>query len=183
MIRRLGPMLAAGICVLALAACGGDEAGGGAEPEQTGQQQQRDGGGQPEPANQQQEAALKFTRCMRENGVDIPDPTFSENGLPRIDGPEGDPNDPAVRRAEEKCRRHLLEGGTPPTEEELQQANEDLLKFARCMREHGIDLPDPEGGVRAAVDRGAPMGRPRRGGGGSRRRRRGRRGRARGRRR
>jgi hypothetical protein len=55
------------------------------------------------------EAALKFARCMRAEGIDMKDPTFGANGEVRIQlGAEGtDPEaDPDFKSAEEKCRKY-----------------------------------------------------------------------------
>jgi hypothetical protein len=54
------------------------------------------------------EAALKFARCMRAQGIDMADPTFGANGEVRIKvtgggDPEGDP---AFKAAEAKCSRY-----------------------------------------------------------------------------
>lgn len=148
MSKRLGPMLAVGTCALVLAACGGgDAASSSGEGASGGGSSGTRGGAEQDQVSQRQEAALKFARCMREQGIDFPDPVVTEGGLTRIEGPRGDPNDPAIRRAEEKCRPILAEGGPAPTEEERREADENLLRFARCMRERGIDLPDPQDGA------------------------------------
>jgi hypothetical protein len=119
---------------LALAACGGGD------PEATAGGDDR---------SELREAALDFAQCMRENGVDMEDPTAGGGVQLRV-GPETG-NDPAtVRKAEEACREHM-EKAKPPelSEEDQREFKERALKFARCMREHGIDMPDPtfgEGG-------------------------------------
>ena len=63
-------------------------------------------------------------------------------------GPEDQPTMEAAQRA---CQK-ILESVRPPemSEEQEQKFKEQALKFARCMREHGIDMPDPqfEGGGR-----------------------------------
>ena len=55
------------------------------------------------------EAALKFARCMRAEGIDMKDPSFGANGEVRIEigGDRTDPEaDPAFKAAEEKCRKY-----------------------------------------------------------------------------
>jgi hypothetical protein len=55
------------------------------------------------------EAALKFARCMRAEGIDMNDPTFGPNGEVKIQlGGEGtDPEaDPAFKAAQDKCRKY-----------------------------------------------------------------------------
>jgi hypothetical protein len=119
---------------LALAACGGGD------PEATAGGDDR---------SELREAALDFAECMRENGVDMDDPG-PEGGVLLRAGP-GSGNDPAVvRKAQEACRKHM-ENVDPPelSEEDEREFKERALKFARCMREQGIDMPDPtfgEGG-------------------------------------
>jgi hypothetical protein len=81
---------------------------------------------------------------MRENGVpDFPDP--NERGMFEIT-PETDvdQNSPALRQAQEACQS-LLGRIRPPdlSEEERQEMMDKALEFARCMREHGVEVPDP----------------------------------------
>jgi hypothetical protein len=108
-----------------------------------------DAASSPEQAREQfQEARLDFSRCMRENGVDMPDPQpGAGGGMVMRGGPGGDfdPGSSEFRAAEEECRKHL-EGVEPPEmdparQEEFQEA---ALAFARCMRGEGIDMPDPQ---------------------------------------
>lgn len=95
------------------------------------------------------EAALRYAECMRRHGVDVPDPSPGEGGIVlRGPGPNG--NTAAFERAQEACRKHL-EDVRPPelSEEEERELREQALRHARCMREHGVDMPDPtfgEGG-------------------------------------
>jgi hypothetical protein len=101
------------------------------------------------------EAGLEFARCMRENGVDMPDPSPG-GGLRLQARPDDDPA--ALERAQEKCRKHL-EDVRPPemSEEDRAEFRERALRFARCMREQGIDMPDPtfEGAGRVRMRAGA----------------------------
>jgi hypothetical protein len=110
-------------------------------------------------SNEDPEEALQaFAECMREHGVeDFPDPQIDENGGIEIGAPvggEGGTDRKALDAAMEACQDLLpedlgpSEGGPAP---EDQAALEDaLLAYAQCMRDHGIDFPDPEfseGGV------------------------------------
>lgn len=54
------------------------------------------------------EAALKFSRCMRAQGIDMSDPKFGVNGEVRIQVTGGDDpeDDPAFKAAEAKCRKY-----------------------------------------------------------------------------
>jgi hypothetical protein len=94
--------------------------------------------------------ALAFARCMRQHGIDMPDPKFNGNGVSQEfsarRGGKG-PDDPKFKAAQQACQKYLPNGGQPtkPNPQEQQQ----LLAFARCMRQHGIDVPDPgaSGGI------------------------------------
>ena len=84
---------------------------------------------------------LAFARCMREHGVEVPDPG-SGQGMIRVGGEDGlDPEE--FQAANEACREHLdgvvSEEGPRLTPEQ----RDAMLAFARCMRENGVDMPDP----------------------------------------
>jgi hypothetical protein len=83
-------------------------------------------------------------QCLRANGMpNLPDPRFDSNGEPHFPG--GDPGDPPerARRACEPIYNRL-----PPSPRDNDRPPTDipaLLRFARCMREHGLaDFPDPK---------------------------------------
>ncbi|MGH9132961.1 MAG: hypothetical protein ACRDZZ_03430 [Ilumatobacteraceae bacterium] len=89
-----------------------------------------------------QDAQVEYARCMRDHGIDFPDPN-PEDGATRIEIDDPD----AWQEAEEECREILEEViGTfePPSEEDQAEMREQMLEFTRCMREHGIDMPDPQ---------------------------------------
>jgi hypothetical protein len=127
------------VLAVALGACGGDSTGGDS-----------DGGNATQASDHEKQ--LAFARCMRDNGVDMPDPKpIGDGGLAVAAGSAADANDPAFNAALEKCRSKLPNGGQPrpltPEQREKQ------LAFAKCMRENGItDFPDPpaEGAPRQA---------------------------------
>jgi hypothetical protein len=66
-------------------------------------------GGKPDPAMEQK--LLDFSRCMREHGVDMPDPQFENGGANVIiggpDGPDIDPSSQAFKDAEKACESLL----------------------------------------------------------------------------
>lgn len=49
-----------------------------------------------------------------------------------------------MEAANAACTKWLPNGGVVSEKEKAAQ-RERTLKFARCMREHGIDVPDPQG--------------------------------------
>jgi hypothetical protein len=130
-------LIAAAVLVtgaLALAACGEDESEGAS-----------DGGGASSQEDRARDAALKYAECMREHGVDMPDPQVDEDGGIRIQRKGGGGNPDQDREAEEACQKHMKSaGGRAPSEEQQQQMRERALAFAQCMRDHGVDFPDPQ---------------------------------------
>jgi hypothetical protein len=96
------------------------------------------------------EAELAHARCMREQGINFPDPKFGEGGSITIEiGPEHgvDPSSKAFRDANAACG-HLSEKARQnmpqPDPEHLEAMREHALEFAQCMREQGLDWPDPQ---------------------------------------
>ncbi len=170
-MRRL-VRLGLGVLALALATAGcGGSSGAGAEVASAGGgrgAEAEDASTTPADAEQ---AGLDFARCMREHGVDMPDPKAGGDGFIMV-GPSagGDRPEPggaarlpeAFAEADEACRHHLddlIQEGGPPMDAEAQDR---ALKFARCMREHGVDMPDPDfssgGGVRIEIGKGEAGG-------------------------
>ncbi len=101
-----------------------------------------------------EERLLDFAACMRENGVDFPDPVVEADGTVTFGFRPGagggglqdiarDPDTPAAR---EVCEA-LLEGltlGPGQRGFDLVELQDTLLEFARCMRDHGVDIGDPD---------------------------------------
>ncbi|HEX8105910.1 MAG TPA: hypothetical protein VF533_25055 [Solirubrobacteraceae bacterium] len=109
--------------------------------------------------------ALKFARCMREQGLDFPDPQVGERGMIRIGpGPGGrgpSPEDPKTQAAQKVCGKHLAQGGGPVADPETRARLQDaFVAYAACMRRNGVDVPDPQPGTGAILvkpgDAGAP---------------------------
>ena len=95
-----------------------------------------------------QDAMLAYARCMRKYGVDVPDPQPGERAF--AIGPGSGPDSGGqreFREADEQCRKHLRDVRPPELSEEERAAFEEAaLKHVRCMRRHGIELPDPQAG-------------------------------------
>ena len=147
--------------IFVVAACGGEEDGAGAQVASLGETATTgdDGDNDTAASKDPEEAMLAFARCMRENGVDMPDPQNGKVTI-RVGGPGRERPSQAemekVDRAQEVCGKHL-EGARPQlSAEERQEMQEAMLAFARCMREHGVDVPDPgfdgSGGVRMRLE-------------------------------
>jgi hypothetical protein len=96
-----------------------------------------------------QEAALKWARCMREHGIDVPDPQVDEDGGIQVRAGQGgfrrgEGNDDEFREAQEACGSPLGNARPQLTEAQREELQETMLEFAKCMRKEGIDMPDPD---------------------------------------
>ncbi|NUT50430.1 MAG: hypothetical protein HOV94_24455 [Saccharothrix sp.] len=90
-------------------------------------------------APSQEDRLREFARCMRSNGVDVPDP--APGGKPGVSG-KVDRTAPDFERAREACREFLPGGGDLSTLDPEQW--DRLREFAQCMRANGVDVPDPD---------------------------------------
>jgi pyruvate/2-oxoglutarate dehydrogenase complex dihydrolipoamide acyltransferase (E2) component len=81
-------------------------------------------------------AMLAHARCMRDHGIEVPDPKPGQGE--RIQVHEG------ADESKEACQSIIEDAGIKPSQEELDKSFAMALKFAKCMREHGIDMPDPQ---------------------------------------
>jgi hypothetical protein len=93
------------------------------------------------------EQGREFAQCMRDHGVDMPDPESVQGGDGSGGGngiritATGGPNS-NMDAAMQACKDKLPNGGTPPSmsPEQLEQ----MRQFTQCMRDHGVDMPDPD---------------------------------------
>ncbi len=92
---------------------------------------------------------LAYSRCMRSHGIkDFPDPN-SDGDLAIQAGPGSDlsPKNPQFVAADRACKPLMPNHGQPPP-----GAKQAALKYARCMRSHGIsDFPDPQANGSIAI--------------------------------
>ena len=96
-----------------------------------------------------QQAMLDFAQCMREHGIDMPDPQFGDNGQATFSaGAEGGPADKTkLDAAQAACQSYLdkVKSNAPPMDPaKIEEEKQRMLDFAQCMRDHGIDFPDPQ---------------------------------------
>jgi hypothetical protein len=84
-------------------------------------------------------AALAYARCMRSHGVPgFPDP--DSNGNFNLPGSVS-----SQEMAANHVCNHLLNVGTPLNAAQTQHALRQLVKYAVCMRRHGVpNFPDPQ---------------------------------------
>lgn len=147
-MARFFRLIVATVALVALlAACGGTASGPGVatleDPSASSSP-----GASPASAVTPQDAALAYARCMRENGVDMPDPhvTTSGNGEIMIDQQGGAPVAKDKMAAADKVCHHFMAAAGPggPARQPSAEDMDKILAFAKCMREHGIDMPDPQ---------------------------------------
>jgi hypothetical protein len=151
-----------------LAACGSDN-GDSADPGNDDVASASDGDSdQQDESDDQADAEQElrdWARCMRDEGVDIPDPTRDADGNLVINGngitigggggvstndSEDAGDEPSITPEEMEAAEEVC--GTPPgfgpgdmSDEDLQAMQDDALEFAQCMRDEGIeDFPDPD---------------------------------------
>lgn len=95
-----------------------------------------------------EEGVLDFAQCMRGEGVNFPDPTFDIDGNPQFDNLEIE-NEEEFESAFENCE-DILRNALPEQfdlDPEVEAALVDAsLEFSQCMRDQGIDFPDPKPG-------------------------------------
>lgn len=101
-------------------------------------------------AQADEEAALAFAQCLRDEGLDVDDPTVDSSGNIRpprmrdiLEATAGLTPD-EIETAREACMP-LLDDFTFGFENVDQTERADrLLEFASCMRDNGYNLPDPD---------------------------------------
>jgi hypothetical protein len=132
-LRRAGPLAAAlaGVALLA-AACSGGSASPGT------------GSGSGSPGGSGKTSELAYSQCMRAHGIkNFPDP--NANGGINISGGQGtglDPASPQFQAADKACKSLMPASSLSPAQQAQIKAGN--LKYAQCMRAHGIaDFPDP----------------------------------------
>lgn len=123
---------------LGLSACGSDDGGSGVASA-GGAGAEASASASPSQSLSAEDAQLEFARCMRENGVDVPDPGSGDQKAMRL----GKGTDRTkLQGALEKCQQWLQAGGKMPDLKDP-KVRDQFVKLAQCMREHGVDIPDP----------------------------------------
>lgn len=131
--RRLGGRSALALVSIALVAamgCGGGEQAG-------------------DPGEEKEEAPVLFARCMRDRGIDAPDPEPGERGFGFVRPAPGD-DEGEFDEAHDACIREVAQKFNFISDDDAPLLD-NLLKFAECMRGKGLDFADLD----PAVDAGA----------------------------
>ncbi len=169
-----------------LAGCGSDGSANGSKVASVGTSPDDPDGSGPDgtdPKQDPQEAMLAYTECMRDHGIDMPDPVMagstqggSKGGGPVIevhsagsvpdgaDGPAFNLDDKEFKEASAACDSLLDDviGQIDIDPEQEAEMRQQLLDYSQCMRDQGIDFPDPvfndNGGVSINVSGGEGNG-------------------------
>lgn len=116
----------------------------------------------------QLQARVNLAKCFRAHGINVPDPS-ANGGIPRgtfralRQYPQAQ-----IQAAMQACRPYLTQAFpqlnlSPAQRAQIQQ---QLVKFAQCMRSHGVNIPDPQPGANGffgfrgqfrSIDRNSPV--------------------------
>jgi hypothetical protein len=145
-----------------LAACGADTGGNDVASLATGDQAGGTSTTEVKPLTDEEiaDAQEAFQDCMKEQGVDIQmagtaaDGTDGGGMIMRVEGggrgedpPEDLPSEEEMDAANEACQplmEKVIQNAPKPDPEEVARMKEQALEFAQCMRDNGVDMPDPE---------------------------------------
>ena len=107
------------------------------------------------------DAAYKFSRCMREHGIkNFPDPQVTGKAVKLMfhatPGQAGAPTRQRMDAAQKACR-HFMAAQRPNLSPQERAAREEQVeKFAACMRKHGVDVHASSDGGGMQVRIGGP---------------------------
>jgi len=99
-------------------------------------------------ASGQFQQGLVFARCMRLHGLpDFPDPNANGHGFGNQQQQDQERSNPHFGTAYSDCQ-HLLPSGPSSSGTKKIPSQAQLVRFAQCMRSHGVpDYPDPNPNV------------------------------------
>ena len=106
-----------------------------------------------DPVADGEEAMLAFTQCLRDQGIDIDDPTVDSEGNLRLAPIEftvegGDAGtDPEFSHFDDliaPCEELLAGVVTTGSNNHATEFEDAMLEYAQCMRANGVDMPDPD---------------------------------------
>ncbi|MEU8268328.1 hypothetical protein AB0B89_14300 [Sphaerisporangium sp. NPDC049002] len=128
------------VAFLALAAGCGQPATSGGVASVQGTKSPSSTGASPTASVDPQEQARQFAQCMRDHGIDMADPEPGMGGGVKIEVPKAD--QAKADKAMEDCRSKTSFGEKGP--EMTPERQEQMRAFTQCMRDNGVDMPDPD---------------------------------------
>ena len=133
-MRILVSLLVLAACTLAVAGCGETESSGS----------EGTSGGASSSSNDQDAARVRLQECLREQGVDLPEGGPGQGGGDGDEPPDIDREE--LQEAMEACDEFRDDAFGDITDEDRQEMQDAFAKFAQCMRDEGLDIPDIEPG-------------------------------------
>lgn len=131
-LRHLAPILAVGL-VLALGACGGSDEPGTTRA--SGESSAASG-----PSNEQDTSRVKLTQCLREQGLDVPD-SEGHGGFAQLNPAERERLEQALQGP---CREYRSGAFGEASDSQSQEFLDAITAFTVCLREQGVEVPDPD---------------------------------------
>ena len=133
--RTAAAIIAAGALALLATACGNSSSSTGS------------GGSSNTGNSTTSQVGINYAGCMRSHGVPkYPDPSSSNrlaNGLPKVSVQQLGVSTSQYQAAQNACA-HLLPNGGQMTQTQSRKDLNAMLRYARCMRSHGVpNWPDP----------------------------------------
>lgn len=117
-----------------------------------------------------EQAAIALTECLRDNGIDLEDPSVDASGNVQMGDFAGeldasgqpDIEDDVIRAALEACEDFIQDLQLGFDLPDLTELEDTFLEFAACMRDNGYDMPDPDfsSGLFGGGEDGAPPAGP-----------------------
>jgi hypothetical protein len=93
---------------------------------------------------------VKYAQCMRQHGIDVPDP---KNGHLEVRGSGGPGTEAKLDAATQACEKYApsdMSGGASAKD------RDHALKMAECLRKHGVNAADPPPGQAGVEIKGSP---------------------------
>ncbi|MYS78665.1 hypothetical protein [Embleya scabrispora] len=93
---------------------------------------------------------VKFASCMREHGIDMPDPEPGEGGAMRIGGMAADEASSKTEEAMKACEKFQPKSDFDPNDPKFKEWQ---AKHTSCLRENGVNVGDAgAGGAMVTLD-------------------------------
>ncbi|MBC6457923.1 hypothetical protein [Actinomadura sp. HBU206391] len=86
-----------------------------------------------------QDQMVKFAQCLRQQGLDVPDPQPGATGITIDEGDDRSRFDAAMRA----CRQYSPKKDIDPNDPAVHDRG---VKMAECLRRQGLNVPDPQPG-------------------------------------
>ncbi|WP_157245975.1 hypothetical protein [Nonomuraea typhae] len=90
----------------------------------------------------------EWMTCMRQNGVPVEDPRDSG----RLSAADTGVSQQTLEKAQEACRQYVQPATGDRPNANDPSVMDKYLAFATCMRDNGVDMPDPKAGPNGEIE-------------------------------